>query len=236
MSAAHPVDTHARALQSLGAMTASVAHEMRNLLGAVDLYATLVAEQCAADRELGPMTGRLLSGVQRLRAVATNLLLVGRPARPAAELSPIDLVRIVDEVVDGATLAIPGTGIEVHRRSNVAKAEVRGDGERLRQALLNLVLNAAQAMPGGGVLTVGTRVIADVIEVTVRDTGIGMDRATLKRAFEPFFTTRSHGTGLGLAIVREVADTHRARVRVTSRPGRGTTFRMTFPLADGDAS
>lgn len=236
MSAAPFLDRRSHALMSLGAMTATVAHEMRNLIGGIELHATLVAEQCAADAELGPLTGRLLSGVQRLHAVAVNLLAVSRPER-AAERAPVDLVRLVDEVVDGATLAMPGAGIQVHRRSNVAKAAVIGDGERLRQALLNLVLNAAQAMPEGGVLTVGTRVIGGVIEVSVRDTGVGMDRATLKHAFEPFFTTRSHGTGLGLAVVRDVADSHGARVRVTSRPGRGSTVRLTFPLAaEGGAS
>jgi signal transduction histidine kinase len=231
VSAAASLDTRSRALASLGAMTATVAHELRNLLGGIDLYATLVAEQCAADRDLAPLTSRLLDGVKRLHAVAANILAVGRPQHAVAELARVDLVRLVDEVADDATLATRGTGIHVLRRSNAAKADVAGDGEGIRQALLNLVINAAQAMPAGGTLTIGTRVIGDVVEVSVRDTGAGMEPATLKRAFEPFFTTRAHGTGLGLAVVRDVADAHRARVRVTSRPGRGSTFRLTFALA-----
>jgi signal transduction histidine kinase len=137
---------------------------------------------------------------------------------------------VVTEVADGAALALPGTGIRLQASCALAKAPVLGDAERLRQALLNLVLNAVQAMPQGGVLTVGVRRLGERVVVDVRDTGIGMDRATLGQAFEPFFTTRSRGTGLGLAVVREVVESHDARVRVISRPGRGTTVRLTFPL------
>lgn len=237
MSAVPQTDRQSRALMSLGAMTTTVAHEVRNLLGGIELYATLVAEQCAAEPELCPLTGRLLSGVKRLHAVAANLLAVGRPSRRAVEPSPLDLVQLVHAVVDNAALAVPGAGIDIVRRSNAAKAPILGDAEPLRQALLNLILNAVEAMPHGGTLTVGTRVMGGVVELRVRDTGVGMGRATLRRAFEPFFTTRPHGTGLGLAVVREVADRHRARVQVTSRPERGTTFRLTFPLVeDGGVS
>jgi len=231
VSTPHESQTRTRALASLGAMTATVAHELRNLLGGVELHATLLAEQCAAEPELAPLTARLVDGVRRLQAVAANLLSVSRRPERAPERSPVDLARLVGEAVDGAALALPGTGIRVVTRSNTAKAPVLGDAERLRQALLNLVLNAVQAMPRGGVLTVGTRRLDGMVEVSVRDTGIGMDRATLRRAFEPFFSTRPHGTGLGLAVVREVAESHGARIRISSRPGRGTTVRLVFPLA-----
>ena len=127
----------------------------------------------------------------------------------------------------------------------LAKAPVLGDGEQIRQALLNLVLNAVQAMPKGGVLTLrlaaerGARRTSDrpptvqggrAVRLSVSDTGVGMNRATLRRAFEPFFTTRVRGTGIGLAVVREVAERHGARLAVTSRRGQGTTFTLTFEL------
>lgn len=229
-------DAQTLALASLGTMTATVAHEMRNLLGGLDLYATLVAEQCAADHDLAPLTGRLLSGIKRLHAVAANLLSVARRPEAPTSLAPLDLVQVLIEVVDGATLAVPGTGIRIETAFELPKAPVLGDAEHLRQALLNVVLNAVQAMPQGGVLTVGARRLRDSVTVDVRDTGVGMDRATLRRAFEPFFTTRARGTGLGLAVVREVMEHHGARVRVTSRPGRGTTVRLTFPLLQGEGS
>jgi two-component system sensor histidine kinase HydH len=228
-------DAHAAALAQLGAMTATVAHEMRNLLGGIDLYATLIAGQCAGGA-VAPLAGRLVDGIARLRATTANLLAVARRPRGDADFSPVDLARIVTEVVDSAALAAPGTGIEIVTRLSVPKAPVLGDGERIRQALLNVVLNAVQAMPRGGVLTVATRRLDDVVEVRVRDTGVGMDRGTLARAFEPFFTTRPSGTGLGLAVVREVAETHGARVHVSSRPGKGTTVRLGFALVNEDAA
>ena len=245
MNAVLPSDTHARALQSLGAMTATVAHEMRNLLGGVELYATLVAEQCAKDADLQPMTGRLLEGVTRLRAVAANLLSVSRRPEPSIEHTTVDLVMLLGTLAENTALALPGTGVELTTDVKLAKAPVAGDGEQIRQALLNLVLNAVQAMPKGGVLTLaltaggGARRTSNrpptvqggrAVRISVKDTGTGMSRATLRRAFEPFFTTRPRGTGIGLAVVREVAERHGAKLTVTSRPGRGTTFTLTFEL------
>ena len=238
-------DTHARALQSLGAMTATVAHEMRNVLGGIELYATLVAEQCARDADLQPLTGRLLDGVTRLHAVAANLLSVSRRPEPVIEGTTVDLAMLVTTLAENTRLALPGTGVELRTDVTLAKAPVLGDGEKIRQALLNLVLNAVQAMPKGGVLTL--RLTAEraarrtsngpptvqggrAVRLSVSDTGVGMNRATLRRAFEPFFTTRVRGTGIGLAVVREVAERHGARLAVTSRRGQGTTFTLTFEL------
>jgi signal transduction histidine kinase len=209
-------------------VVATVAHELRNLLQPIELYATLLGEQCATTPELGPLSGRLLLGVKQLRAVASNLLSVVR--RPQIEWGPVDLGQVALESVESARLAIRGTGIVLRPRLRLAKAEVLGDAGEIRRAILNLVLNAVQAMPEGGSLTIALRARDDCAELAIRDTGIGMDRATLGRATEPFFTTRPHGTGLGLAVVREVAATHGARFRIQSRPGSGTAVRLAFPL------
>ena len=230
MSAIPRSDTHTLALQSLGAMTATVAHEMRNLLGGIELYTTLVAEQCANTPDLQPLTARLVEGVSRLRAVATNLLSVSRRNDTALPSSPVDLVMLLSSVADSAALALPGTGVELRTNFHVAKAAVLGDGEQIRQALFNVVLNAVQAMPEGGVLTLSVTARRGQVAVTVKDTGVGMDRATLRRAFEPFFTTRVRGTGLGLAVVREIVERHQARLTIKSRRGHGTTFTLIFAL------
>ena len=217
------------ALAALGAMTSKIAHEIRNVLNGIELSTLLLAEQCAGSPELAPVTGRLATGVKQLHAVAENLLSVSR--RPTIEPLPLDVVRLVDETAQFASLSARATGVTLRTRMRVAKAWVLGDTERLRQALLNLVLNAMQAMGAGGVLTLGAHVAAGRVVITVRDTGRGMDADTLARATEPFFTTRSNGTGLGLAVVREVADAHGARFTMTSRPGRGTRACLTIPLA-----
>jgi signal transduction histidine kinase len=225
-------ETRTLALATLGAMTSRVAHEVKNVLGGIELYASMLAEQCAREDDLAPLASRLLAGVKQLHVVAGNLLSVSR--RPTIEPVAVDAARVVVETVDSVTLAVRGSGIRLRHVIGTEKAWVQGDAERLRQALLNLVLNAMQAMPNGGTLTIRTRLRADHVEITVRDTGIGMDTATLRRATEPFFTTRANGTGLGLAIVREVTEAHGALLHLRSRPRRGTTARMVIPLAPGD--
>jgi two-component system, NtrC family, sensor histidine kinase HydH len=220
------------ALAALGAMTSKIAHEIRNVLNGIELSTLLLAEQCAGSPELAPVTGRLATGVKQLHAVAENLLSVSR--RPTIEPLPLDVVRLVHETAQFARLSARATGVTLRTRMRVAKAWVLGDAERLRQALLNLVLNAMQAMGDGGVLTLGAHVVAGSVVVTVRDTGRGMDADTLARATEAFFTTRPNGTGLGLAVVHEVAEAHGARFTMTSRPGRGTRACLTIPLAGDD--
>jgi signal transduction histidine kinase len=224
-------DTHTLALATLGAMTSRVAHDLRNALAGIELYAAMLGEQCEAQPDLAGLSGRLLLGVKQLRAVAGNLLAVTRRAAP--ESSPVEVVRLVAETLESAAPAAAAAGIRVVTRAPAVKVGVLGDAERLRQALLNLVLNAIQAMPAGGTLAVTVRAAHDRVRLAVRDTGIGMDRATARRAFEPYFTTRPSGTGLGLAIVREVAAAHGGRVTLTSRPGRGTTVRLDLPPAPG---
>jgi len=222
------------ALATLGAMTSKVAHEIRNVLGGIELSTLLLAEQCADSPELAPVTSRLVTGVKQLHAVAENLLSVSR--RPVIELLPVDVVRLVQETADFVGLSARATGVRLRTRIAVDKAWVQGNAERLRQALLNLVLNAVQAMPEGGLLTLGIRRIDRAVEITVRDTGVGMDSATLERVTEAFFTTRPNGTGLGLAIVREIVEAHHATFTIASRPGRGTRVRLTIPLAvDGES-
>lgn len=174
----------------------------------------------------------MLLGVKRLGSVASNLLSVGRPL--ALEAVPVDLTCLVADALAAAAPAIRGTGVSLRHRVTAREVWVLGDGDRLRQALLNLLINAVQAMPDGGVLSVRTRVVVDLAEVAVSDTGAGMDRATRGRAFEPFFTTRVKGTGLGLAVVREIAEAHGAGVSLSSRPGRGTTVRLRLPLAGAE--
>jgi two-component system NtrC family sensor kinase len=109
---------------------------------------------------------------------------------------------------------------------------VLGDATQLEQAFLNLILNAAEAMPEGGSLTIKTRALqAAQVAVAFKDTGAGMSKEQQQRAFKTVLsTTKSKGTGLGLAIVGRVIETHRGQIRIMSRPGRGTTMRITLPV------
>ena len=223
-------DTRTAALATLGAMVSTIAHELRNLLGPIDLYAALLAEQCAQRPELAVTSGRLLAGVKQLGAVAANLLSVSRQA--AVGKAPVELGQLLMETLESVRPTIRGSGISVAIPRRTDKAWVLGDADRLRQAVLNVLLNGAQAMADGGTLT--ARVIATEthVELRIRDTGIGMDTRTLARATEPFFTTRPNGTGLGLAVVSEIVAGHDGQLRLTSRRGHGTTVRLIFPVPE----
>ena len=109
---------------------------------------------------------------------------------------------------------------------------MNADAEWIRNALLNLFLNAREAMPSGGALSVRMRPApeAALLEIEVEDSGVGMDEATRRQLFRPFFTTRHGGTGLGLAIVKRVIEDHKGAIRVESRPGRGSRFTLTLPM------
>jgi two-component system sensor histidine kinase FlrB len=114
--------------------------------------------------------------------------------------------------------------------NDAGHARVRGDRKALTGALINLLENALQATPAGGRVTLKASRTPERVDISVSDTGTGMDRETCERVFEPFFTTRADGTGLGLAIVRGVAESHGGEVTVVSEPGKGTEFSISLPL------
>jgi signal transduction histidine kinase len=233
LDAGGAAESRTLALAALGEVTCRVAHEMRNLLGGIELYTSLLADECAGSPEQATLAGRLLLGVKQLHAVAANVLAVTHRPTAGPDLVEIDAVRLLAETADAASLPLRASGVRVSVRAPRGKLWVIGEPERLRQALLNLVLNAVQAMPDGGALSLSVRPANGRAELAVRDTGCGMDRATRARAFEPFFTTRPKGTGLGLAIVREIVEAHAGHVTVASRPGHGTVVRLSLPLAPG---
>ncbi|HYG70521.1 MAG TPA: ATP-binding protein, partial [Anaeromyxobacteraceae bacterium] len=151
-------------------------------------------------------------------------------ARPAVpELHPERLDRVLDDALGAATAG--ATDLTVEWKLDPALPQVPVDARMVRQAVLNVALNAVQAMPRGGRIAVEGRVVGDAVEVVVGDEGPGIPDAHLARIFEPFFTTKATGTGLGLAVVRRIVEGHGGDVRVESRPGEGTRVRMRFPLS-----
>jgi signal transduction histidine kinase len=120
--------------------------------------------------------------------------------------------------------------VQLVRELDDALGEMMLDPRELQKLLLNLVLNAIDAMEAGGTLTVRTRRVADAVEISVEDTGMGMDEETRARMFDLFFSTKANGTGLGMAIVRSVIDRHGGRLEVDTAPGAGTRMRVTLPI------
>ena len=164
--------------------------------------------------------------IARLNRLLTEFLELARPRGIARE--PVHVGELVDSVLSLEQRGRGGAG-RSHREGARAGRRGDGDGEKLRQVVLNLVVNALEAMKDGGVLT--ARVASDDtgIVITLEDTGPGIDPAVRAQVFDPFFTTKEAGTGLGLSIVRKIVDQHGGDVRLESAVGKGTTVRVWIP-------
>jgi signal transduction histidine kinase len=239
----------AQKMEALGQMAAGVGHDFMNVLSTIQGYADLAAR--AAER--GRVDQASLKGIQAAAqqgaAVTGALLTFSHSAVP--DRQPLDLCRLLSETAEGLRQTRPGA-IEISTRADLPPDQCRilGDRNQLQQVLLNLALNAADAMPTGGRLTMTLRAgdagAADarngaaepVICLAISDTGQGIPPEIRERIFEPFFTTkgRGQGTGLGLAIVHAIAADHGATVDVSSVPGKGTTFRLCFPRDESVAT
>lgn len=205
------------------AMAAGVAHDLGNLLSAVGLQLEM-ARETGEPQYLESAEEALRRSVGFIRA----LLSVGRPSETLRE--PLDL----NDPVRRATLLLaPVLGSRVELRLDLAPGPlwIRGDALQLEQVLLNLAMNARDAMPEGGRLCLETRSGAEGPLLRVSDTGVGMSAEVQAQLFQPFFTTkaRGSGSGLGLAMVQGIAEAHEARLEVESAPGRGTAFTLRFP-------
>jgi signal transduction histidine kinase len=163
----------------------------------------------------------------RLNRIVGDLLDFARPSLP--EVRQELLGRVAEDAV-AAAVQPQVDRIEIVRELDPALPPVAMDARLVRQAILNVAVNAVQAMPRGGRLSVRTRREGDRAVVELEDTGAGIPDEVRERIFEPFFTTKASGTGLGLAVVRRIVEGHGGEVRVRSTPGTGTTFALRFPL------
>jgi len=214
-------------LSALGQLSAGMAHEIRNPLGSIRGTAEILQEGIdPADRRY-EFTCILIKEVDRLNKVVQNFLDFARPSGGGRE--QVDINRLLAEVLTLTGQPALKNGVTTRLEAGVVP-EMEGDGEQLKQAFLNLVLNALQAMPAGGSLDVSTALTAGTLEIRFTDTGGGIPRENLDRIFNPFFTTRGEGTGLGLAITHRIIQGHGGRIAVKSRVGAGTTFILTFPV------
>jgi two-component system, NtrC family, sensor histidine kinase HydH len=220
-------------LAALGEMAAVLAHEIRNPLGAIKGLAQFLGEKQAADPAQSEMTRTIADEATRLERLVNDLLTYARPRPPKRQ--PTDLPGVLDEVLRWVGPAANAAGV-VCRLDVAGNAfPVSADAEQLKQLFGNLVLNAIQAMPTGGRMTLTQRTLDGksrtrrAVEVAVEDTGTGISEADLPRIFEPFYTTRSKGTGLGLAICTQITAAHGGTIRVARTGPEGTTILVTLP-------
>jgi iron only hydrogenase large subunit-like protein/nitrogen-specific signal transduction histidine kinase len=217
----------AEKLTSLGQLAASIAHEINNPLAGVLIYTQLLSKKVTGDsfkkeEALGYLS-KMESEVSRCSKIIRNLLDFARQTEPMLRL--VDINQVLDQTLSLVGHQAKIQNIEVIRELS-SLPEVMADFDQLQQIFTNLILNAIQAMPDGGRLTLRSSVIDSEVRVDVQDTGCGIPKENLAKLFTPFFTTKekSKGVGLGLAVVHGIIERHKGRIKVQSEEGKGTTF------------
>ncbi len=223
-------------LSALGQLSAGLAHEIRNPLGAIKGAVEILQDDFPSGHPKAEFYSILLREVERLNDVLTNFLNFARPVTP--NLVPLD-VRAVLTALEGL---ISGQArahqVQIFTSFHSGPSRIMVDETLLKQAFLNIMLNAVEAMPKGGDLAISTRLSSEGsaggrpewLEIVFDDTGPGIQEEDLGRIFDPFFTTKKDGTGLGLAITHRIIENHHGTIRVVSQRGKGTTFVVTLPL------
>ena len=221
----------ARRRESLAEMAALLAHEIRNPLGSLELFAGLLADAVAKQPDLRRWTDHVQAGLRSLSATVNNVLQFH--SQPAPQLTAVNLGRLIRDSVEFLRPLARQSELRIDIQNSLGEVEIPGDAHRLQQAIFNLSLNAFRAMGAGGVLTVRLQwndfTQLDDVRLDFEDTGRGVAQTHLAKIFEPGFTTTPGSPGLGLAVVRTVIEQHRGTVRVASKPGVGTTFSIVLP-------
>ncbi len=223
----------AERLAALGEMTAGVAHEIRNPLGIISSTAELLRERLQRYEPQNRLAQIIVEEANRLNDKVTEFLDFARPRVP--QLQSCHLERVLDRSLELLQPEIDKRHIVIERQYRTNGQAQLIDPDLLHQAFLNLLLNAIQAMPQGGVLIVATESGANGQESQVRfaDSGEGIDPESLKKVFNPFFTTKEKGSGLGLPIVKSIVESHQGTIELNSTLGQGTVVTISLPVNIG---
>lgn len=220
-------------LVAMGEMVGRIAHEIRNPLGSIELFASMLRRDLQDLPGSLPYAEQISQAVHAMDRLLSNLLVYTQPEKSSRSWHPIEPL-----VLDALTLAahaITKNPVDIRLDLDPRIPAIWCHEGQIKQVMLNLILNAIQAMPTGGVLTLKLHAATEAplgeptVCLTVTDNGAGIDAAHLSRIFDPFFTTKDEGTGLGLAIVHAIIEAHRGRIDVESCSGKGTSFTILLP-------
>ncbi|MGH7942810.1 MAG: two-component system sensor histidine kinase NtrB [Limisphaerales bacterium] len=217
-------------LANLGTLSAGIAHEIKNGLVPIRTFVELMLER-SNERELAVTVEREL---KRLDSLVSQMLRFA--AQKPATFAPARIHEVLEASLRLLQHQIDDKAISVSRDFKAAPGVVEGDESQLQQVIMNLLLNALEAMTVNGALTISTETVPREggtawLKIRIKDTGIGIRPENLDRIFEPFFTTKNNGTGLGLAISQRVVLEHRGRIEAQSEGGQGATFIISLPAA-----
>lgn len=226
----------AQKLTALGDLVGTTTHEFNNVLMTVINYAKIGLRQ-KDEPTRDKAFEKILAAGNRAAKITTGILAFAR--NRSGSLEPTDLARVIDDALLLLEREMSKYRVHIDRQVE-AVPPAMASGNQIQQVLLNLLINARQAMPNGGQILVRLSFDAasQMLELVVRDSGSGMSPETLRRIFDPYFTTKSGpdetgkgGTGLGLSMCRNIIEAHQGRIRVESTPGRGTAFTLKLPVA-----
>ena len=228
--------THHQRLETIGTMTAGIAHDFNNLLTPIMGYSIMTMEMLPPDAtDLQDNLLEVYNASVKAKEIVTRLSELSKKGSEE-KYSDVD----IDETLQSAlkvTLPAKPKNVEVKARFGAEGTLIRADRTQISQLVMNIVLNAYDALrEKGGTIMVSTRRAGDEVIMRFRDTGCGMDAETVTKIFDPFYTTKESGkgTGLGLAIVAQIVETHGGRIYVDTEPGKGTEFRISLPVAGTD--
>jgi signal transduction histidine kinase len=226
--------SQAEKLSSIGLLAAGVAHEVNTPLAVISSYAQMLAKQVHGDDRQSALLEKITKQTFRASEIVNSLLNFSRTS--GTEFTDVDLNRVIKDTLTLLEHQFKTARISVQQELYPELPVIHGNTGKLQQVFLNLFLNAKDAMPGGGTLTIST-VNGHHVQVKVTDTGTGIAQEHIHRIYDPFFTTKnkpktghSGGTGLGLSVTYGIIQEHAGKIRVDSAPGHGTTFIMEFPM------
>ena len=214
-------------LSALGEFSAGIAHEIRNPLASIKNFTQLLPAEYGDPAFRKEFIDSITREVNRINRIVNDLLDYARPRKDKRRAT--DMSRLLDETLSSLKAAFDEHHVTIEKNySQTPQVEI--DPEQMRQVLVNLMMNALEAMPSGGTIACAVRVHEETVEVAVSDTGKGIGDETMKEIFNPFFTTKEGGTGLGLAIVQRIVSEQGGRITVESSNNKGTCFKLFLPL------
>lgn len=217
-------------LSALGELSAAMAHEIRNPLGSIKGGIEIIEDQFNGNDKKKEFIGIVKKEISRLDNTISEFLKYARPREPEKRMG--SLHKLTESVIRLVTKKAEQQGVVIEMSPTEEMQDIMMDSEQIRQALLNIVLNAIQAIPEGGSIRIESGISGDQVFVSVRDSGGGIPEQNLEKLFDPFFTTRNEGTGLGLSISYQIIKAHKGHIEVSNVDEGGAEFIITLPIRE----
>jgi len=209
-------------------MVAGISHEIRNPLGIIRSSSELLKKKMADRDPLSSIPDIIIEESVRLNNIITDFLNFAKPKIPY--LTACKIEDVLEKNINFLALQIKEEGYIIKKHCDNDLPEINADADMLYQAFLNILINAMQAMPGGGIIYVKVSAGDNTVTIVFEDEGEGISEDIMEKIWDPFFTTKAKGTGLGLGIVRNIIESHEGSVRISNRPVAGTIVKVILPV------